>query len=137
METRRRPLTNGGAPGAPPAGGRWRGSVQRLTWARALVIVGLLVAALLVSRSCQQSQVRISQARAVSIARQQVDFRPKRTQIRLVRQGIKARAYWAVSLSVPGNKGDDYAQLTTVRVDANNGKVAAVNREKSSPTAAP
>jgi hypothetical protein len=57
-----------------------------------------------------------------------VDFRPKQTQVRLVRQGIDSRPFWAVSLSIPTGPGT-YSRLTTVRVDANTGKVAAVNRE--------
>jgi hypothetical protein len=46
--------------------------------------------------------------------------------VRLVRQGIAARPYLAVSLSEPGPNGS-FRRLTTVRVDANTGKVAAVN----------
>jgi hypothetical protein len=83
-----------------------------------------------VSQTCQQRQIRISKEQAVVTARQRVDFRPTRTQVRLVRQGINARPYWAVSLSIPRpGSVDVFERLTTVRVDANNGKVAAVNRE--------
>ena len=61
-------------------------------------------------------------------AQRQVDFRPTQTQVRLVRQGINAKPYWAVSLSIPTGP-EQYSRLTTVRVDANTGKVAAVNHE--------
>ena len=47
-----------------------------------------------------------------------------------MRQGLNGRPFWAVSFSVPAASGDGYARLTTVRVDANTGKVAAVNRER-------
>ena len=46
-----------------------------------------------------------------------------------MRQGLGGRPYWAVSLSVPAASGDGFARLTTVRIDANTGAVAAVNRE--------
>ena len=47
-----------------------------------------------------------------------------------MRQGLNGHPFWAVSFSVPAPSGDGYSKLTTVRVDANNGKVAAVNRER-------
>jgi hypothetical protein len=100
---------------------------------RGVVLLGVLFAAtLLFAQSCQQSQVRISQERAIASARAQVDFRPARTQIRLVRQGLNAKPYWAVSLSVPAHDGAP-ARVATVRVDANNGKVAAVNDDRGRP----
>jgi hypothetical protein len=103
-------------------GGRPRARLDR----RGVVgIVALFVLALGVSRSCQQAQVRVSQRQAVATARAQVDFTPQRTQVRLVRQGLAAHPYWAVSLSVPGANGS-FRRLATVRVDGNTGKVAAV-----------
>ena len=102
---------------------RSRGRLDR----RAVIVLGaIFVATLAFSQSCQQSQVRIPQERAIATARGQVDFRPARTQIRLVRQGLNAQPYWAVSLSVPARDGAA-ARIATVRIDANTGKVAAVN----------
>jgi hypothetical protein len=109
--------------------GRPRRAVPTLTWQRGLVIVALFVAALIVAQSCQKAQIRIGKERAIATARSQVDFTPRQTQIRLVRQGLTSKPYWAVSLSVPNRDGSGYAQLTTVRIDANTGKVAAVTRE--------
>jgi uncharacterized membrane protein YkoI len=94
-----------------------------------LVIVGVLVLAFLVARSCQQEQVRITQEQAIVIAKRQVTFKPEDTQIRLLRQGINSRAYWIVSLSIPGEREDTFRRLATVQIDANTGKVAEVNRE--------
>ena len=97
---------------------------------RAVVFLGVLfVATLVFSQSCQQAQVRIPQEQAIASARAQIDFRPARTQIRLVRQGLNAKPYWAVSLSVPARDGAP-ARVATVRVDANTGKVAAVNDDR-------
>lgn len=83
---------------------------------------------MLVAQTCQQAQVRLTKEQAIATARKQVDFRPTQTQVRLVRQGVNSRPYWAVSLSIPLGE-ERYARLTTVRVDANTGKVAAVNRQ--------
>jgi hypothetical protein len=97
---------------------------------RRIVFVLLLVALLFAARSCQQSQVRISQERAVALAREQVRFTPDRTQVRLVRQGLTSRPYWAISMSVPKRSstqvGGEFRRLAVVRVDANTGKVVAV-----------
>lgn len=95
-----------------------------------LVIVALFLVTLVAAKGCQQAQVRIPKERAVATARAQAGFTPQRTQVRLVRQGLNAHPFWAVSLSVPASSGDGYAHLTTVRVDANTGKVESVNREE-------
>jgi hypothetical protein len=95
-----------------------------------LAVLALLVATAFAAQSCQQAQVRVSQERAIATARAEAGFTPQRTQIRLVRQGLTAHPYWAVSFSVPAASGDGYAKLTTVRVDANTGEIEAVNRER-------
>ena len=126
-------------PGASAAGNggvRWR-SVPAKRWItpRRVAFVLLVVAVLFAARSCQQSQIRVSQERAVSVARGEVDFKPTQTQVRLVRQGLNSHPYWAVSLSIPrpaeqGEPGpaqdSEYRRLAVVRVDANTGKVVAV-----------
>lgn len=93
-------------------------------------VVALVIATGVAAQSCQQSQVRISQERAVETARAEAGFTPERTQVRLVRQGLNGHPYWAVSLSVPAPSGDGYSKLTTVRIDANTGEVAAVNQDR-------
>jgi hypothetical protein len=102
----------------------------RITRRGVLAIVVLLVATAFAAQSCQQTQVRVSKERAIATASPEAGFAPDRTQVRLVRQGLTGHPYWAVSFSVPAESGDGYAKLTTVRVDANTGKVAAVNRER-------
>jgi hypothetical protein len=97
---------------------------------RVLAFIGLLVVLVLAANSCQKSQVRFSQQQAVDLARQQVDFTPTRTQIRLIRQGIQSRPYWAVSLSVPTGP-DQFDKLAVVRVDANTGKVVSVATQRA------
>jgi hypothetical protein len=104
-------------------GGRPRGRLDR----RAVIVLGaVFVLALVFSQSCQQAQVRISQRQAIATARERVSFAPERTQIRLVRQGLESRPFWAISLSIPAPDGSE-GRVATVRVDANTGKVEAVN----------
>ena len=96
-------------------------------------IVILLALTFAASRSCQQDQVRITKEQAIATAERQVDFEPTREQVRLLRQGLNAKAYWIVSLSVP--RGDpvdtqEFAELAVVRVDANTGKVADVKVQR-------
>jgi hypothetical protein len=102
----------------------------RVTRRGVAALVALIAVTAVAAHSCQQAQVRVSKERAIATARPQAGFAPERTQVRLVRQGLTARPYWAISFSVPASSGDGYAKLTTVRVDANSGKVEAVNRER-------
>lgn len=97
-----------------------------------LLIVVVFAAAFAVAQGCQKSQVRITKEQAIASAQRQVDFRAERTQVRLVRQGLDSQPYWAVSLSIPAANGE-FKRLATVRIDANTGKVAAVNRDAPRP----
>lgn len=90
------------------------------------MIVAVLAAAFVFARTCQQDQVRITKEQAIIAARDEVDFTPMRTQIRLLRQGIASKPFWIVSLSVPGERENTFRRLATVRVDANTGKVEEV-----------
>ena len=102
----------------------------RITRRAVAGIVALVVLTAVAAQSCQQSQVRISHDLAIRKARPEASFTPQRTQVRLVRQGLTGHPFWAVSFSVPAGSGDGYSKLTTVRVDANTGEIAAVNRER-------
>ena len=90
----------------------------------------MLLLAFFVARSCQQSQVRITKEQAVATAEREVDFKPRDTQIRLLRQGLNSRPYWIVSLSTPGRQADTFSRLAVVKIDANDGEVADVTRER-------
>ena len=102
----------------------------RVTKRGVAAVVALIAVTAFAAQSCQQAQVRVTQDQAIATARPEAGFKPARTQIRLVRQGLTAHPYWAVSFSVPAESGDGYAKLTTVRVDANSGEVDAVNRDR-------
>ena len=90
------------------------------------VIAAVLVLAFVVSQTCQKSSIRLNKDQAIAKAEQQVDFTPKRTQVRLLRQGLNSKPYWIVSLSRPGKREGTFSALAVVRIDANTGKVKDV-----------
>jgi hypothetical protein len=93
---------------------------------RAGVIGCVLLLAFVASRTCQKSAIRITKDQAIATAERQLDFEPTREQVRLVRQGLNSRPFWAVSLSIPVRNGEGFRKLAVVKVDANTGKVASV-----------
>ena len=113
----------------PPGEDEYR-RPAKITRRGVLAVVALVVVTFVAAQSCQQSQIRVSKERAIATARPEAGFAPDRTQVRLVRQGLNGHPFWAVSFSVPAADGDGYSHLTTVRVDANTGKVESINREE-------
>lgn len=100
------------------------------TWLRAAVIVAVLVLAFIAAQTCQKSSIRLDKNQAIAKATQRVDFRPTRTQIRLLRQGITSTPYWVVSLSRPGKRPDTFSELAVIRINANTGKVETVSQQR-------
>ena len=94
------------------------------------MIVAVLVVAFVAAQTCQQSQVRYTKEQAIAMAERQIDFEPDRTQIRLLRQGITSEPFWIVSLSVAGEREDEFRELAIVKIDANNGKVDSVRQQR-------
>ena len=101
------------------------------TWLRVSVIVVVLAVAFVAAQTCQKSSIRLDKNQAIAKAEQQVDFMPKRTQIRLLRQGLTSRPYWVVSLSRPGRLEGTFSELAVVRINANTGKVESVRQQGS------
>ena len=97
---------------------------------RVAVIVAVLAVAFVAAQTCQQLQVRVTKEEAIAKAKQQVDFTPQRTQIRLLRQGITSQPFWIVSLSIPGEQEDTFRKLALVKIDANNGKLDSVKQQR-------
>ena len=88
---------------------------------------------MVVSQTCQKSQIRITEDEAIARAEREIDFEPTRTQVRLLGQGLNAKPYWIVSMSIP--RGDnlntqEFKELAVVRIDANTGKVADVKVQR-------
>ena len=88
-------------------------------------MLGLFAICLVVASSCQRHQSRITKETAIATATRAADFRPQRTQVRLVRQGLNGRPFWAISLSIPNTSGKGYERVSVARVDANTGKLVA------------
>ncbi len=88
-------------------------------------MLGLFAICLVVASSCQRHQIRITKETAIATATRAADFRPQRTQVRLVRQGLNGRPFWAISLSIPNTSGKGYERVSVARVDANTGKLVA------------
>lgn len=97
-----------------------------VTWPRIIVVALVLVAAFVVAKSCQQSQVRITKDQAIATAKREVDFTPRIATVRLLRQGLSSKPFWFVNLSVPGRNVDQPRRLSVVKIDANTGKVEEV-----------
>ncbi len=100
------------------------------TWVRVGVIVAVLVLAFVVAQTCQRSSIRLDKNQAIAKAKDQVDFKPTHTQIRLLRQGVPSKPFWVVSLSRPGKAEGTFSALAVVRIDANTGKVETVKEQR-------
>jgi hypothetical protein len=108
----------------------------RPTRGRIIVLIGLVVLAAVVAKSCQQAQIRITKEQAIAIADRQVDFEPGSTQIRMLRQGLNRKLFWFVSLSDPIGSAEHpqgFTRFVVVEIDANTGKVEDVNNQSAVP----
>ena len=96
------------------------------------MVIGVLVLAFVAAQTCQKDQVRVSKEQAIATAERRIDFEPTRTQIRLLRQGLKSKPNWVVSLSIPIGEieSDRFSELAVVRIDANTGEVLDVQTER-------
>jgi hypothetical protein len=119
-------------PTAKPEVGRWGTPLTGggPTWLRAAVIVAVLVVAFVAAQTCQKSSIRLDKNQAIAKATRQVDFKPTRTQIRMLRQGITSNPYWIVSLSRAGKRKGTFSKLAVIRINANTGKVETVIRQR-------
>jgi hypothetical protein len=90
------------------------------------VIAAVLVVAFVAAQTCQKSSIRLDKNQALSKAEAQVDFTPKREQIRMLRQGLTSKPFWMVSLSRPGKRRGTFSKLAVFRINANNGKLERV-----------
>ena len=96
------------------------------TWVRVAVIAAVLVVAFVAAQTCQRSSIRLDKKQAIAKAEAQVGFTPKRTQIRLLRQGVSSHPFWMVSLSRPGKREGTFSKLAVFRINANTGKLERV-----------
>ncbi len=103
------------------------------TWPRVAVVVVLLVAAFVVSRSCAKSEIQVSQDEALAIATALVDFEPENPQIRFLRQDLDRHPFWIVSMSTLSRDGERFTNLATARIDAGNGEVVQFDEQRNQP----
>lgn len=94
-----------------------------------LVMIAALVGALLVSRGCQRSQVRVTKDQAVAIGEQRIGFKPQGHNVRIVLRGIPPKRFWGVSYWIRDAQGG-YRKLTIVLVNTNTGKIDNVYVQK-------
>ena len=94
------------------------------------MLVAVLAVAFVAAQTCQKSSIRLTKEQAVAKAQERVDFTPRRTQIRFLRQGLTGRPKWVVSLSIPGRQRDTFDELAVVRIDANTGQVESVRQQR-------
>jgi hypothetical protein len=120
------------SPTARPEVGRWGTPLTGggPTWLRVGVIIAVLVLAFVAAQTCQKSSIRLDKNQAIAKATQRVDFKPTRTQIRMLRQGITSQPYWVVSLSRRGKRPGTFSELAVVRINANSGKVETVRQQR-------
>jgi hypothetical protein len=94
-------------------------------WGKALILAVILLAAVLVSRSCGKTDPKISQDQAVAIATREVPYEPNDVVIRIQKRGLRQNLFWLVGLGIKRPDGS-YERATNVLVDAESGRVEAV-----------
>jgi hypothetical protein len=107
-----------------PTAARTKPALRDRALVRVAMLAVVLVAALLVARTCGSTEPTVTQAEAIEIAKEQVDFEPRSVQIRNVPRGLEGRRSWAVSLytgtiSRPGT-------CRIVEIDARSGSIVQV-----------
>ncbi len=88
---------------------------------RIAALLAVLLAAFLATKSCASHDDRISQQKAIEIAKREVDFTPDKVQVRYLPQGVPPVYYWAVSLYTVKNGRPDRVEV--VVVNATTGEV--------------
>ncbi|HYY32081.1 MAG TPA: hypothetical protein VE693_00655 [Gaiellaceae bacterium] len=101
--------------------------LRQVTWTRVAFMVALIAIGLVITRVLDRGGARISEGRAVAIARPQVDFTPEGHNIRLVRRGVPPRPFWAVSFWIKNSSGTT-TRVTLVLVNADTGQVTEVRK---------
>jgi hypothetical protein len=95
---------------------------------KVLLLALVLVAALVVARTCGSNNQEISQEEAIEIAKQQASFEPcpqvQCVQIRYVPRGIPVRGYWGVVLSDELDSDGGPNRTESFLIDVQTGKAA-------------
>jgi hypothetical protein len=99
-------------------------------YVRSPIVVGiaLLLVIALVSKTCAQARVSVTQEEAVATARGEIDFTPDGHNVRFLRRGVTQHPYWAVSLWTRLADDTGFERVTVVLVDARSGTVTEIDR---------
>jgi hypothetical protein len=92
-------------------------------------MVALILLALLLTRVLGHGNAKVSEERAVEVARAYAGFTPEGHNIRLLRRGIPPRPFWAVSFWIKNGAGDP-TRVTVVLVNADTGDVTEVKKSQ-------
>jgi hypothetical protein len=92
-------------------------------------MVALIAVGLLLTRVLDRSGARVSEERAVEVARPYAGFTPEGHNIRLVRRGIPPKPFWAISFWIKNASGDP-TRVTVVVVNADTGDVTEVRKSQ-------
>ena len=93
---------------------------------RIAILVAILVAAVLVAKSCGKTDPALSKEEAIVVAKAAIDYQPECVFVRLIKRGFQSRETWAVSLSKPS--GPDTSLVNVVQVDGDTGQVVVVKQ---------
>lgn len=119
-----RPEPDSGQPPAAPAGRR---GLRDSRLGRIALLVLVLLAAFVATRSCASRDQDISKDEAIQIARDEATFEPCDQTgcvlIRAVNQGIPVRLYWIVGLAEELGPGGKPVRVENFLVDAETGVV--------------
>ena len=94
------------------------------------MLVVVLIAAMLVARSCGSRDTEVTKEEAVEIARGAIDYRPERVMTRFVPRGVDSRPTWAVSLSTVDERGA-LDRVTVVVVDGRTGDIVETRVQRN------
>jgi hypothetical protein len=92
-------------------------------------MVALIAVGLLLTRVLDRSGARVSEERAVEVARPYAGFTPEGHNIRLLRRGIPPKPFWAISFWIKNASGDP-TRVTVVVVNADTGDVTEVRKSQ-------
>ncbi|HXG75910.1 MAG TPA: hypothetical protein VNJ53_05020 [Gaiellaceae bacterium] len=95
---------------------------------RLALLVLVLVAALLVARTCGSQNRNVSKDEAIALASQEAGFepcaQPRCVQIRFLQRGIPIRGYWLVGLAPALDENGDPVRSVSLLVDVQTGAIA-------------
>jgi hypothetical protein len=123
--------TDAGTPaagdGRPPGEAKPRRGLRDHPAGKLLLLGLVLVAALLVARTCGSADKNVSQEEAFEIAKANADFEPcpelQCMRIRYVQRGIPVRGFWLVGLTDTLDAEAETARTQNFLIDVSTGEV--------------